>query len=149
MVLITKAQGLVSSHVEGAGSSSNSTVNASNTIPGNTGLGITRMWIAMRYNAASDPCGENFDFGKVEDYCAQTLPLANEIMEEDLENIVVFAKPFQDKIHMRLHAAYAENGEFELFNSLRMLVRAKQLRLFEGIQRVSLGSRGLCEGIYS
>jgi gingipain R len=100
-----------SEKVVSGSSSSSSTLSATVSIPSTATLGVTRMRVSMKYNAAPTAC-ETFTYGEVEDYSVNitsrrsddTNPtiFADELGNENPEVISLFPNPANSILNLRV-----------------------------------------------
>ena len=98
-------------------SSSSGTLSASITIPTTATLGVTRMRVSMKYNAAPTAC-ETFSYGEVEDYSVNITsgtaapstdnPLAEELGNEKVDIFTIYPNPAAEKINVVLNGIEGE-----------------------------------------
>jgi M6 family metalloprotease-like protein len=93
-------------------SSSSGTLSASITIPTTATLGVTRMRVSMKYNAAPTAC-ETFSYGEVEDYSVNITsgssapstdnPFAEQLGNEKSDIFTLYPNPATDKLNVVLN----------------------------------------------
>lgn len=98
-------------------SSSSGTLSASITIPTTATLGVTRMRVSMKYNAAPTAC-ETFSYGEVEDYSVNITsgtsapstdnPFAEELGNEKVDIFTIYPNPASEKINVVLNGIEGE-----------------------------------------
>lgn len=98
-------------------SSSSGTLSASITIPATATLGVTRMRVSMKYNAAPTAC-ETFSYGEVEDYSVNITsgtsapstdnPFAEELGNEKVDIFTIYPNPASEKINVVLNGIEGE-----------------------------------------
>ncbi len=103
--------------VASGSSSSSGTLSASITIPTTATLGVTRMRVSMKYNAAPTAC-ETFSYGEVEDYSVNITsgtsapstdnPFAEELGNEKVDIFTIYPNPASEKINVVLNGIEGE-----------------------------------------
>ncbi len=98
--------------VASGSSSSSGTLSASITIPTTATLGVTRMRVSMKYNAAPTAC-ETFSYGEVEDYSVNITsgssapstdnPFAEQLGNEKSDIFTLYPNPATDKLNVVLN----------------------------------------------
>jgi len=98
-------------------SSSSGTLSASITIPTTATLGVTRMRVSMKYNAAPTAC-ETFSYGEVEDYSVNITsgtsapstdnPFAEELGNEKVDIFTIYPNPAAEKLNVVLNGIEGE-----------------------------------------
>lgn len=98
-------------------SSSSGTLSANITIPTTATLGVTRMRVSMKYNAAPTAC-ETFSYGEVEDYSVNITsgtsapstdnPFAEELGNEKVDIFTIYPNPAAEKLNVVLNGIEGE-----------------------------------------
>ncbi len=93
-------------------SSSSGTLSANITIPTTATVGVTRMRVSMKYNAAPTAC-ETFSYGEVEDYSVNITtgssaptsdnPFAEQLGDESNDILTVYPNPASERINVVLN----------------------------------------------
>ncbi len=101
-----------SEKVVSGSSASSGTLSANITIPTTATLGVTRMRVSMKYNAAPTAC-ETISYGEVEDYNVNittgssapnvNTPFAEELGKEQNEIFTIFPNPATEKFNIVLN----------------------------------------------
>jgi M6 family metalloprotease-like protein len=104
-------------NVVSGSSSSSKTLSASITIPTTATLGVTRMRVSMKYNAAPTAC-ETFSYGEVEDYSVNITsgtsapstenPFAEELGNEKVDIFTIYPNPATEKLNVVLNGIEGE-----------------------------------------
>lgn len=127
----------------------NGPVTATFTVPGNGITGGTRMRVAMRYEFAPTACGNNFDYGEVEDYCVDILPSVVGIQHAQIRGLKAYPNPFRDRLHVTFDLQDVSDVRLSLFDLPGAKVaEAEFSALGSGNHDLSLLTSDLPEGVY-
>lgn len=126
-----------------------STSSGTIAIPGTALPGPTRMRVAMRFGQNATTCDPGYDYGEVEDYCANLLASGTVGIEDRTElPVQVYPNPFTDKLNISFAAEYPGDAQVVLYDMTGKIVRDYSQELNGGVHRLTLNTQGLVDGMY-
>ncbi|QKG79727.1 M6 family metalloprotease domain-containing protein [Tenuifilum thalassicum] len=142
-----------SEKVVSGSSSSSSTLSATVSIPSTATLGVTRMRVSMKYNAAPTAC-ETFTYGEVEDYSVNITssssapttdtPFAEDLGNEKVEIFTIYPNPAKESLNIMLNGIEGEVSA-RIYDMRGAVVKFQMLNE----RNTSININDLAPGIYT
>jgi hypothetical protein len=142
-----------SEKVVSGSSSSSSTLSATVSIPSTATLGVTRMRVSMKYNAAPTAC-ETFTYGEVEDYSVNitssssapttNTPFAEDLGNEKVEIFTIYPNPAKESLNIMLNGIEGEVSA-RIYDMRGAVVKFQMLNE----RNTSININDLAPGIYT
>lgn len=131
-------------NVYDSGVASNSQVNGTFVVPASPTLGVTRLRVAMQYDAPVGNCEDGFQYGEVEDYCVELRDTSVGIY--DLNNqlaVSLFPNPASSQLTVIANGATSPL-QLELVDATGRVIHSEQM---QGNQSI-LNTTDISNGVY-
>ncbi len=115
------------------------------SVPATATVGMTRMRVSMKYNAAPTPC-ESFGFGEVEDYTINVIAALPGELIADVPELLIYPNPAINEVNLQWNNLNEGELSINLTDISGKLIQQKQINSSDGQVILNLGD--LPAGIY-